>query len=206
MLKELNDSSKEALCEWLVFMLERVGHNNLPQLLDYYISIGWISEDVANRLLELADREKRYKGTSWTLSAEEHRMSLLFIEKIMGREIDNSLLNFPRPGRASLEAVKNTRPREGYLEAHRNEKENLEFIIHRNMVTIKNLEQELEDRDARIDELRKSVCELEEQLDGCRKELKKNNIYRKIFEENIRLKKGQSPLTGKMSIEKNVTL
>jgi len=44
--------------------------------------------------------EKRYKGASWTLSAQEQRISRLFIEKLKGREIDDSLLSVHFPGKA----------------------------------------------------------------------------------------------------------
>lgn len=179
-------------------MLERVGHNNLPRLLDYYEGIGWISENVSNRLLELADEEKRYIGPSWTLSAEEHRKSMLFIEKISGKEIDDSLL-ISAPGRASLEPAdaEKIRPRAGYLEAYSRRKGELEVTIQRREVTIKNLEQELEKKDAEMGKLKEKTQELEGQLAGCRMEVKKNLIYREILEENIRLKKG--------SLNKNVT-
>ena len=46
-----------------------------------------------DRLLALANNEKHYKGTVWTLSAQEHRISRLFIEKLKGREIDDALLS-----------------------------------------------------------------------------------------------------------------
>src|SRR3972149_7782317 len=100
MPEELTDTSYETQRKWLKFLLERVGHNNLPKLLDYYKNIGWISDSAVSRMLELSYAEKRFKGTSWTLSAEEQRISRLFIEKLNGREIEDSLLNVPSPGKA----------------------------------------------------------------------------------------------------------
>ena len=88
MLQELDDSTKYLQRKWLLFMLERVGHNNLPRLLDYYESLGWISGGVAKKLFELANKEKRYNGPTWTLSAQEHGKSMIFIEGISGRHID----------------------------------------------------------------------------------------------------------------------
>ncbi len=193
MLAELDGNSIETQRKWLLFMLERVGHNNLPRLLDHYESIGWISQDVADRLLELADEVKRYNGSVWTLTAEEHRTSFFYIEKLLGMQVDDSLLlSLPRRDETAgnTKNTKNkTRPSEGYLEAHQLEKEGLEHAIQRREVTVKNLEQELEMKNREIEELGEKIKELESQISQCRIENKKNLIFRGIFEENTRLKK-----------------
>lgn len=176
MLEELDDASLETQRKWLRFMLERVGTNNLPHLLDYYESIGWISRKVANRLLELSKKEKRYTASSWKLSPEEHRKSLLFIEKIMGKPLDYDL--FPTE-----------REREGYIEAKRLENEKKTLEIQRREVTIKNLERELEKKNEEIHKLNEIIHELEEELNICRAELKKSQMYRSILKENLRLRK-----------------
>ncbi len=189
MLQILDETTRNTQQLWLKFLLERVGHNNLPWLLEYYESIGWISIDVADRLLAIAEAEKvRYNGPTWTLSPEEHRTSMLFIERLLGRQVDISLLPISPPARASI--VHTTiKPREGYLEAHQQEKKDLEFAVQRREVTIKNLEQELEKRDVEIGKLKERLKELEGQNDEFLNELKKNRVYREILEENLRLRK-----------------
>lgn len=202
MLKELTDTSIEIQRKWLKFLLERVGHNNLPRLLNYYKSIGWMSETAAEKLLDIADMEKRYKGASWTLSAEEQRISRLFIEKLKGRDIEDSLLNVPFSGKArpDIEKKINIMPSE---HIHPAEKKKMEFNIHRREVTINNLEDELEEKYSEIGELKKKILELENELLETRKEVMRNKIYMDIMDQNIRLKNvvrgGKNPVKSKLA-------
>ncbi len=190
MLQILDDTTKNSQLIWLKFMLERVGHNNLSQLLEYYQNIGWISIDVADSLLALADEEKtRYCGPSWTLSPEEHRISLQYIEKLQGKQIEVPHITVS-PGKANIiKAEKN--PRESYLEANKLLKDDMEFTIQRREVTIKNLEDELEKKDEELDKLRKKIKEIESLYEESQIELKKNRIYKKILEENLKLRKAE---------------
>ena len=193
MLQVIEDTTRNTQQQWLKFMLERVGHNNLSQLLEYYQGIGWISIDVADRLLLLAENEKvRYEGPGWTMSPEEHRTSLQFIERIMGRCVDISVLSIPSiPARAIISQKTKDKPREGYIESYQLEKENMEFAIQRREVTIDNLEQELEKRDIEMVKLKDKLLQLEKLYEECQIELKKNMVYREILEENVRLKKAE---------------
>jgi predicted RNase H-like nuclease (RuvC/YqgF family) len=188
MLEELTGTSIETQRKWLKFLLERVGHNNLQKLLNYYMSIGWISESASIRLLEMANLEKRYKGASWTLSAEEQRISRFFIEKLKGGEIEDSLLNVHVPGKAKPDIEKKIEIRRPE-HIHPVEKKKMEISIHRREVTIKNLEQELEEKYAEINKLKERIRELETAFEENRKELMKNNIYMDIMDQNTRLKK-----------------
>ncbi len=184
MLEELTDNSIEDQRRLLRFLLERVGHNNLPKLLNYYTNIAWISPAIADKLLELSDREKRYTGSSWTLSPEEHSISRLYIEKLKGGKINESLLAVSLPAKAKPDPTQENQPEN----IHPAEKNKMEFAIHRREVTITNLENELKDKDAQIGELKEKITELVLQLDGCHKELQKDRIYRGILDQNIRLK------------------
>ncbi|HMB44744.1 MAG TPA: FlaD/FlaE family flagellar protein [Candidatus Methanoperedens sp.] len=188
MLEELTGTSIETQRKWLKFLIERVGHNNLPKLLNYYMSIGWISESASIRLLEMAGSEKRYKGVSWTLSAEEQRISRFFIEKLKGVKIEDSLLNVPVPGKAKPDIEKKIEIRR-QEHIHPVEKKKMEISIHRREVTINNLEQKLEEKYAEIEELKGRIQELENAFEETRKELMKNKIYMDIMDQNIRLKK-----------------
>lgn len=190
MEQEIEYSEEKTLSQWLMFMLERVGHNNLPKLLDYYENLGWISMDVSDKLIDLAETQKqRYVGPSWTLSAEEHRISMLFIEKLQGKSVEISLLSTIAPAKAKPQQTERATPREGYIESHRLEKNELEFAVQRREVTIKNLEVELEKKDLEISKLKEIIQELEYQLNENMDEIKKNRIYRGILEENIKLRK-----------------
>ena len=190
MEQELEYSEEKILSQWLKFMLERVGHNNLPRLLDHYENLGWISMDVSDRLVDLAETQKqRYAGPSWTLSAEEHRISMLYIEKLQGKPVEISLLSTIAQTKARPLQTERARPRESYIESHRLEKNELEFAVQRREVTINNLEAELEKKDLEVGKLKEIIQELEYQLNEKQDEIKKNRIYRGILEENIRLKK-----------------
>jgi len=196
MLEELDDTSIETQRRWLLFILERVGHNNLPKLIDYYRSIGWISDTVANRLLALAAHEKRYKGSSWTLSAEEHRISRLYIEKLKGRKIDESILSVPLTARVKPDPVKKIEPQRENI--HPVERKKIEFTIHRREVTIKNLEQELQEKDIDIGKLNEMIAGLEAELKECQKEVMRNRIYMDILDQNVRIRKaGRASSKGK---------
>ncbi|MCX9083430.1 MAG: hypothetical protein OIN87_01365 [Candidatus Methanoperedens sp.] len=188
MLEELDDNSKETQTGWMRFLLERVGHNNLPHLLDYYKSIGWISDPVAQQLLLLANEQKRIKGTSWTLSAKEQRISRLYIEKLKGQDIDDLLLQVNPPGKAIPEQEKQieTAPVEFI---HPVEKTKMEFNIHRRDITIGGLEKELGKKYAQIEELNARIRELEDELLEKNNELMKNKIYMEIMDQNTRIKK-----------------
>jgi predicted RNase H-like nuclease (RuvC/YqgF family) len=188
MLEELDDNSIDTQRKWIKFLLERVGHNNLLRLLNYYKSIGWISDPVADRLLELASIEKRYKGISWTLSAQEQRISRLYIEKLEGRAIEDSLLQVQLPGKARPDVEKKIeiRPAE-YM--HPVEKKKMEFNIHRREVTISNLEKELDEKYTQIEKLNVRIHELENELLESNKELMRNKIYMELMDQNIRIKK-----------------
>ncbi|VVB87757.1 Archaeal flagella protein [uncultured archaeon] len=193
MLQELDEATKPIQREWIIFMLERVGHNHLPKLLDYYEGIGWISESVARKLLELAKEEKRYRGPAWTLSAQEHGESLIFIERISGKHIENTFHSRQR-GKATPDPVdveKKDEHGEGDLEGNIKEKVKMIQIIERKDVTIKNLEKELEKKDISIRELGEKIRELEQQLDETGKEIKKSMIFRGILQENMKLAKAR---------------
>ncbi len=190
MQQQIKGTKEKTLNQWLMFMLERVGHNNLPMLLDHYEDLGWISMDVSDKLIELAETQKqRYVGPSWTLSAEEHRISMLFIEKLQGKPVEISLLSTIAPPKAKPQQTERAAPRESYVESHRLEKDELEFAVQRREVTIRNLEVELEKKDVEIIKLKEIIQELEHELNENRDEIKKNRIYRGILEENIRLRR-----------------
>jgi flagellar protein FlaD len=79
------------LLNWIEFLMEKVGRNNLMDVLDYYVEIGWISEEVSTKMLTYADGIDYYvEKPTWKLLPEDHTKSLMFIEQLRGNKIDKS--------------------------------------------------------------------------------------------------------------------
>ncbi len=82
------------LLNWIEFLMERVGRNNLMDALDYYMDIGWISEDVRSEIMAYARGIDYYvEKPTWRLLPEDHTKSLMFIERLCGRKIDKNMLS-----------------------------------------------------------------------------------------------------------------
>jgi len=82
------------LLNWIEFLMERVGRNNLMDALDYYVDIGWISENVRSEIMAYARGIDYYvEKPTWRLLPEDHTKSLLFIERLCGRKIDRNVLS-----------------------------------------------------------------------------------------------------------------
>ncbi|MDH4123510.1 MAG: hypothetical protein OEV21_05470 [Thermoplasmata archaeon] len=104
---------------WIEFLFERTKRDRLSLVLDYYVDIGWISEDVKSEIMSIARGEMQdvtkyiaqeeakdivpgeeigpeytYKKVEdWRLSADDHLKSLLFIMKIANIDVDRDKLN-----------------------------------------------------------------------------------------------------------------
>jgi archaellum component FlaD/FlaE len=85
------------IMKWLQYLVERVGKNNLPDVLGYYVDIGWISDDVRLDLISYSKgitEETGQKGTHLThLPTKDHLQSLLFIQKLKGVQLDDRFLS-----------------------------------------------------------------------------------------------------------------
>lgn len=89
-----NPMSVVVLLNWIEFLMERVGRNNLMDALDYYVDIGWISEEVRSEIMAYARGIDYYvEKPTWRLLPEDHTKSLLFIERLCGRKIDRNMLS-----------------------------------------------------------------------------------------------------------------
>jgi flagellar protein FlaD len=83
--------------KWLTYMVERISKHSLPDVLGYYVDIGWISDDVR---LDLLDYSKGIVETTrpdtpktpTTLPTKDHLQSLLFIQKLKGIHLDDRFL------------------------------------------------------------------------------------------------------------------
>jgi archaellum component FlaD/FlaE len=85
------------IMKWLQYLVERVGKNNLPDVLGYYVDIGWISDDVRLDLISYSKgitEETGQKGAHLThLPTKDHLQSLLFIQKLKGVQLDDRFLS-----------------------------------------------------------------------------------------------------------------
>ncbi|AIF69302.1 hypothetical protein PAP_04455 [Palaeococcus pacificus DY20341] len=84
--------------KWLGFLMEKVGVQNLENVLEYYHELGWISEEVLNDLLKYAKGTKpHHREPNWKpedkLTIQDHVISLLFLERLRGVRISRETLN-----------------------------------------------------------------------------------------------------------------
>ena len=79
--------------KWLQFLIDKVGKENLVDVLDYYVDVGWISEKIISNLIDYSegitentkvDEKKKLSD----LQAKDHIQSLLFIQRLKGEKQD----------------------------------------------------------------------------------------------------------------------
>ncbi len=95
-----NPESIIVLMKWLQYLVDKCGHAYLPEILDYYVDIGWISEDAKISLLdysngiteEVRSGETIRKGVS-NLPSKDHIQSLIFIQKLKGYKFDKHFID-----------------------------------------------------------------------------------------------------------------
>jgi flagellar protein FlaD len=69
------------LLDWVSFMLSRVGDEEIKNLVDYYVSIGWISRSVADIILKYA-KGLRAESVKGYVDPEDHVKSLDYINRL----------------------------------------------------------------------------------------------------------------------------
>jgi flagellar protein FlaD len=96
-----NISSYITLMKWIEFLVERAGMKNLHKILEWYVDIGWINDEVYTTMLtyakgmEVEESVLHHQGEDSRivgLAPNDHIRSLLFIEKIKGRRLERTLL------------------------------------------------------------------------------------------------------------------
>ncbi|MBW6470293.1 MAG: hypothetical protein K0A90_03625 [Methanosarcinaceae archaeon] len=91
---EKNSSTMKLCMEWLEFLMELVGRNNLPDILSYYEELGWISDDVRLEFMQYVEGINYYaEKPDWKLNPDEHVKSIWFIEKLAGVKVDKNKLS-----------------------------------------------------------------------------------------------------------------
>ena len=86
------------LMKWLQYLVDKLGKNNLPEILDYYVDINWISDDVRLDLIKYSkgitveNEKEESKKEVGSLSTRDHVQSLLFIQKLKGNQLDERFI------------------------------------------------------------------------------------------------------------------
>lgn len=85
------------IMKWLQHLVDKLGRNNLPEVLGYYVDIGWISDDVRLDLINyskgITEIPNQTSPPSSHLPTRDHVQSLLFIQKLKGIQLDDRFLN-----------------------------------------------------------------------------------------------------------------
>jgi len=87
------------LMKWLQNLIDKCGRPNLSNILDYYVDIGWISDDVKITLIDYSQGitgEERIGKTGKEISdlpSKDHIESLLFIQKLKGVQFDKHFID-----------------------------------------------------------------------------------------------------------------
>jgi len=104
------------LMRWLQHLIDKCGHFNLSAILDYYVDIGWITQDAKLILIDYSngiteDRNKldSIKKEICDLPSQDHIQSLYFIQKLKGKEIDKHFID-----RIDGELTRTTKKLENY--------------------------------------------------------------------------------------------
>jgi archaellum component FlaC len=83
-----NLESEEWILRWTKFLIEKIGKEGLEKTLDYYVDLGWIDEDLTEKVLEIARGtagsriHAEGKKVTWRMDAEDHVKSLEFVRRI----------------------------------------------------------------------------------------------------------------------------
>lgn len=80
--------------KWLQFLVDKCGRDNLPEVLDYYVDIGWMTDDAKIDLLDYSNgitdgKSKEEKSNKVPeLPSKDHIQSLVFIQRLRGNKFD----------------------------------------------------------------------------------------------------------------------
>lgn len=87
------------LMKWLQYLMDKCGRDNLSNILDYYVDIGWISQDAKISLIDYSNgitEEKRSESSTKKdisdLPSKDHIQSLIYIHKLKGRQFDKHFI------------------------------------------------------------------------------------------------------------------
>lgn len=86
------------LMKWLQYLIDKCGRDNLSNILDYYVDIGWITQDAKISLIDYSHgiTEEDKKGEAIKISdlpSKDHIQSFIFIQKLKGRQFDKHFID-----------------------------------------------------------------------------------------------------------------
>jgi archaeal flagellar protein FlaD len=88
------------LMKWLQYLIDRCGRDNLSNILDYYVDIGWISQDAKINLIDyshgIADENREKSETKKNITdlpSKDHIQSFIFIQKLKGVALDKHFVD-----------------------------------------------------------------------------------------------------------------
>lgn len=84
--------SEEWVLRWTQFLIDKVGKEGLEMTLDYYRDLGWIDDNIIDKVLDIArgttgPPRKREEGKKvrWRMNGDDHVKSLEYIRNIRGK-------------------------------------------------------------------------------------------------------------------------
>ncbi|MCD6237110.1 MAG: hypothetical protein J7K13_04060 [Thermoplasmata archaeon] len=82
--------------KWLQYLVDKVGKSRVADVLNYYVDVGWITEEAKMKLLEYCEGITGREGSEapvTNLMAKDHIQSFLFIQKLMGSNVDEYFIS-----------------------------------------------------------------------------------------------------------------
>lgn len=95
-LTHLDNSAESSivLLNWINFLLEKVGRNNIIEVIKYYIEIDWINEEVGSKMVDYTEGLDYYvEKPTWKLLPDDHVKSLMYIGLLTGQKIDKNIFS-----------------------------------------------------------------------------------------------------------------
>ncbi|ADG13761.1 flagella protein [Methanocaldococcus infernus ME] len=83
--------------KWIEYLCEKVGVEGVTEVLEFYYMLGWIGDKALTQLLKIlkgirVDNENVI-DSSGKLDVADHIISLLFIERIQGKQISTEFMD-----------------------------------------------------------------------------------------------------------------
>jgi flagellar protein FlaD len=95
-----NPESVIILMKWLQYLIDICGRSNLTNILDYYVDIGWISQDAKLNIIDyskgITEKNKKDETTKkeiTNLPSKDHIQSLVYIQKLKGMQFDKHFID-----------------------------------------------------------------------------------------------------------------
>jgi archaellum component FlaD/FlaE len=95
-----NPESVIILMKWLQYLIDICGRPNLTNILDYYVDIGWISQeaklniiDYSKGITEKNKKDETIKKQISDLPSKDHIQSLVYIQKLKGMQFDKHFID-----------------------------------------------------------------------------------------------------------------